>query len=125
MFGHQRDHDTAGHQTFRNVFGPFRARFDADVMPDAETGFCQEKSDLIFWNSNAISTASRRVMRYRGALLAVDCKKMCSAVLRMESELLQFQMQSYEKPPFLLSLLSYLFSGNNNLREERRMKREK
>ena len=29
------------------------------------------------------------------------------------------------KLPFLLSLLSYLFSGNDNLREERRPKREK
>ena len=55
----------------------------------------------------------------------MDCKKIFSAVLRMGFELLQFQMQSYEKLPFLLSLLSYLFSGNNNLREERRMKKEK
>ena len=40
----------------------------------------------------------------------------------------QFQTQidfRGSKAPFLLSLLSYLFSGNDDFREERRTKREK
>ena len=80
-----------------------------------------------WWNPCKISRSSLGVTMKWNFLLDSSLYCICSPpfLISLYHKLLYNSTLCEAKLPFLLSLLSYLLSGNDNLREERRTKREK
>ena len=90
--------------------------------------------EAIFHPPERVDLVEKPTCRNKPVFLSMGYEKDIFAVFAYELGLLPFlsyhnslfkSMLCEAKLPFLLSLLSYLFSGNDNLREERRTKREK